>query len=522
MDRVLALSNRLRAEGVDCRIDQYEQSPAEGWPQWCERQVEQSTFVLVACTGTYLRRFNGDETPQIGLGVTWEGHVITQYLLYDAQGSNTKFIPILFTKEDEQFVPKPLRSATRYQLSDNYDQLYRRLTNQPLISKPALGGVKPMPAGESLPPLPSLEQRRDFQDVVKRVNSVWFFMSHSRRDRDPYLEQFFGDLRDAVSDFVGGSPESISFLHTRSIEAADQWENILSDALRTSRLCVAICSPSYIHNTYCGKEYQVFCERRQLWLRAHPNDLTRVIFPVLWIPPTGELPMAVSSLQYSHHNFQAPYEKEGLKYLMRLSRFKDEYQLFVLDLARDLARAGHAAPLPELPELRPLTDVSSAFEPSSDKLRPSLDRPGVGAPRHDVFISYAKKDKSVADTVCAALEADGIRCWIAPRDILGGVPYSEALIDAIHESRVMILILSSSANDSPQVMREVERAVSNDVPLLPFRIENFQLAKSMEYFVASTHWLDATTPPTEKDFRRLAEAARNLLSRAGRIRDPSD
>ena len=72
VDRILVLSERLRAEGVDCRIDQYEQSPAEGWPLWCERQVEQSTFVLVACTETYLRRFKGEEASQIGLGVTCE------------------------------------------------------------------------------------------------------------------------------------------------------------------------------------------------------------------------------------------------------------------------------------------------------------------------------------------------------------------------------------------------------------------------------------------------------------------
>lgn len=40
---------------------------------------------------------------------------------------------------------------------------------------------------------------------------------------------------------------------------------------------------------------------------------------------------------------------------------------------------------------------------------------------HDVFISYASSDKPVADAVCAALEQRGIRCWIAPRDILPGL-----------------------------------------------------------------------------------------------------
>ena len=80
-DAILALSERLRQEGVDCVIDQYEQAPAEGWPSWCERQVEQANFVLVACTETYRRRFEKEEVPGKGLGGTWEGHIITQELV---------------------------------------------------------------------------------------------------------------------------------------------------------------------------------------------------------------------------------------------------------------------------------------------------------------------------------------------------------------------------------------------------------------------------------------------------------
>ena len=48
---------------------------------------------------------------------------------------------------------------------------------------------------------------------------------------------------------------------------------------------------------------------------------------------------------------------------------------------------------------------------------------------HDVFISYSTKDKPTADAACAALEAKGIRCWIAPRDILPGSDWGEAIID---------------------------------------------------------------------------------------------
>jgi tetratricopeptide (TPR) repeat protein len=163
MDRVLALANRLRQEGVDCHIDQYEQSPREGWPQWCDRQIEESSFVLVACTETYLRRFKGEEAAGKGLGVTWEGHIVTQEL-YNAQGQNNKFVPITFSAQDAAHIPMILQGTTYYQISEEgYDQLYRRLTNQPLIPMPALGAVKPMPPREVLPSVPPLESQQDFR-----------------------------------------------------------------------------------------------------------------------------------------------------------------------------------------------------------------------------------------------------------------------------------------------------------------------------------------------------------------------
>ena len=158
--RVLKLSNQLRAHGVDCHIDLYEESPPEGWPQWCDKQVREAVFVLVACTQTYLRRFRGEEKRGKGLGGTWEGHIITQEL-YNAQGTNRKFLPILFAQKDMEFIPNPLQSATHYQLFGQYDDLYRRLTGQPKIIRPALGDLRSMPPGH-MPALPELKTRKSF------------------------------------------------------------------------------------------------------------------------------------------------------------------------------------------------------------------------------------------------------------------------------------------------------------------------------------------------------------------------
>lgn len=130
---------------------------------------------------------------------------------------------------------------------------------------------------------------------------------------------------------------------------------------------------------------------------------------------------------------------------------------------------------------------------------------------HSVFISYSSQDKKVADAVCATLENRKIRCWIAPRDVLSGLPYAEALIDAIKQSSIMVLVFSASSNDSPQVMREVERAVDKGIPIIPFRIENVLPSKAMEYYLSAPHWLDAVTPPLEKHLKKLADTVEALL-----------
>jgi hypothetical protein len=130
----------------------------------------------------------------------------------------------------------------------------------------------------------------------------------------------------------------------------------------------------------------------------------------------------------------------------------------------------------------------------------------------DAFISYANADKTTADAACAVLEAAGISCWVAPRDISPGREYAAAIIDAIDRCRVMVLIFSSSANDSPQVRREIERAASKGAAIMPVRIEKVAPTKSMEYFLGDIHWLDAMTPPIENHLQQLAVTIKALLN----------
>jgi hypothetical protein len=139
--------------------------------------------------------------------------------------------------------------------------------------------------------------------------------------------------------------------------------------------------------------------------------------------------------------------------------------------------------------------------------------------RHKVFISYTSKDTEVAKAVCKALEAEGIRCWIAPRDILPGEEYADAIIEALNTCQLFLVILSEESNSSPQVRREVERAVSKNLSILTFRIDNTILSKAMEYYLSNRHWLDASNAVFTKQLHSLSEAVHKLLEQSPAPKD---
>ncbi len=134
---------------------------------------------------------------------------------------------------------------------------------------------------------------------------------------------------------------------------------------------------------------------------------------------------------------------------------------------------------------------------------------------HVVFISYASKDVVVSNAICAGLEQRGIPCWIAPRDIVPGVPWAESIIDGIEGSRVMLLVFSEASNKSVQVQREVERAVHKGLSLMPVRIENVMPTRTMEYFISSQHWFDAIAQPIDQHIERLVQGVNAHLNRPG-------
>lgn len=148
-DAVLEFSNRLRREGIDAILDQYIQSPPEGWPRWMENSIDEADFVIMICTEEYYNRVMGKTKTGVGRGVKWEGNIIYQHL-YNCDTLNNKFIPVVFCDDDIKNIPTPIKGATYYNIQDQerYDALYWRLRGINKKEKPVLGKLRPLPPKE--------------------------------------------------------------------------------------------------------------------------------------------------------------------------------------------------------------------------------------------------------------------------------------------------------------------------------------------------------------------------------------
>lgn len=144
--RALELANRLRHEGIDARIDQYVPHPTEGWPRWLQSQIEECDYVVLVCTAEFRRQYDREEPPLTSNNSPiWEA-LLTERHVYETGARNRKLIPVLFEGSTEDDIPTPLRSFTHYRLAVNYEDFYRRLTNQPKIIPPPIGETTPLPA----------------------------------------------------------------------------------------------------------------------------------------------------------------------------------------------------------------------------------------------------------------------------------------------------------------------------------------------------------------------------------------
>ena len=137
---------------------------------------------------------------------------------------------------------------------------------------------------------------------------------------------------------------------------------------------------------------------------------------------------------------------------------------------------------------------------------------GGGAPI--VFISHATQDAAVANALVEALELCRLRCWIAPRDVIAGSVFADAIVRALNEAKVFVLVLSAHAGASQHVGKEIERACAKRRPIIALRTDSEPLSPALEYYLSESQWIDLGSGLTDATVATLVDAVRRHLDPA--------
>lgn len=114
-----------------------------------------------------------------------------------------------------------------------------------------------------------------------------------------------------------------------------------------------------------------------------------------------------------------------------------------------------------------------------------------------IFISYSSKDVSIANQMVEYLEANGLQCWIAPRNITSGHDYTDMINDAINDCLALVLIMSVHSVKSQWVKKELSTAVSYNKTIIPFKITEVNLTGGLQFMLNNVQWIEATSNSTQ-------------------------
>src|ERR1700680_2223029 len=139
------------------------------------------------------------------------------------------------------------------------------------------------------------------------------------------------------------------------------------------------------------------------------------------------------------------------------------------------------------------------------------EMPHQGAGSHDVFVSYASQDAAVANAMVEALEKQGLKCWIAPRDVVPVSLYADEIVGAINDAKVVLLVLSQDSVASTHVDKESERSSSKRRRIVAFHTDSAPLTRGFEYFLSESQWIDVGTGGMDAAIAKLVDAVRRHI-----------
>jgi MFS transporter, Spinster family, sphingosine-1-phosphate transporter len=344
--------------------------------------------------------------------------------------------------------------------------------------------------------------------------TVHIFVSYAREDRrwlDPeYRYNLVPFLAESLRRY------NVAFWYDTELKPGDEFKRHIESQIDQARIALLVVSQNFLNSLFIEQN-----EMPRIGERAQAGHM--IVVPVLvepcdWsdYPFLADRQMVPSSPLIDYTESDPKWAKvkfqilDGLK--AQLKRIREAPLHAVAEIRKPEAAEPATKPQPAEAEVRkPEKPEPAALE--AQKPGPAPVQKAKLSPPPDVFISYSLRNRETADHVCAMLEAEALRCWIAPRDVAPGTEWDLGVLDALKQSPVMVLLFTAESNASPRIRREIEFAIHHGLAIVPVRFGDVEPAPEVDYFLGNIRWFDAVTPPLESDLKRLAQRIKGLLAR---------
>jgi adenylate cyclase len=108
----------------------------------------------------------------------------------------------------------------------------------------------------------------------------------------------------------------------------------------------------------------------------------------------------------------------------------------------------------------------------------------------DVFVSYSRQDNDKVQALTGRLRAAGVRLWMDVRNIDGAAMWGEEIVNAVANSKVLLLLVSKTSVNSQNVVKEVLLASERKGHILPVDLEPTEVPGSLKYALAGIQHIE--------------------------------
>jgi hypothetical protein len=96
------------------------------------------------------------------------------------------------------------------------------------------------------------------------------------------------------------------------------------------------------------------------------------------------------------------------------------------------------------------------------------------------FLSYSRKDSDFALRLAKDLNAAGARVWLDQIELVPGFPWDDSIENALKDAAQMLVVLTPSSVESPNVKNEIHRALRNGKVIIPVMYQDCSLPLNIE------------------------------------------